>query len=101
MDTIAAPMLRNREVDRILTCDEMVNADDVTIWIDPLDATQEYTENLRQYVTTMVCIVIGEEPVAAVIHKPFEASSAWAWTGPGKGNLEDSSAKVILVVVYY
>merc|ERR1711990_934137 len=91
LDTILPPILRNREVDRILPSDTMVNADDITIWIDPLDATQEYTENLRQYVTTMVCIVIGDTPVAAVIHKPFEKSSAWAYDG--KGNLDDNSSK--------
>jgi len=94
MSTIAGPHLRNREVDRIITEDKMYKADDITIWIDPLDATQEYTESLTQYVTTMVCIVAGDEPIAAVIHKPFEERSAWAWTGAGNGgvgNLENKS----------
>jgi len=92
MSTIAGPHLRNREVDRIITEDKMYKADDITIWIDPLDATQEYTESLTQYVTTMVCIVQGDEPIAAVIHKPFENSFAWAWTGNGGvGNLENKS----------
>ena len=40
MSTIAAPQLRNREVNRIITEDAMLDADDITIWIDPLDATQ-------------------------------------------------------------
>lgn len=92
MDSVPAPSLRNREVDRIITDDEFVNADEITVWIDPLDATQEYTEDLRQYVTTMVCIVRGTQPIAAVIHKPFEKSSAWAWVGHGT-NLIDESAK--------
>merc|ERR1712157_233268 len=94
MSTIAPPQLRNREVDRIITEDKMYKADDITIWIDPLDATQEYTESLTQYVTTMVCIVAGDEPIAAVIYKPFEESAAWAWTGAGNGgvgNLENKS----------
>lgn len=92
MDSVPAPSLRNREVDRIITDDEFVNADEITVWIDPLDATQEYTEDLRQYATTMVCIVRGNQPIAAVIHKPFEKSSAWAWVGHGT-NLVDESAK--------
>ena len=100
MSTIAAPHLRNREVDRIITEDKMYNADDITIWIDPLDATQEYTESLTQYVTTMVCIVKGDEPIAAVIHKPFEQSIAWAWTGNGGvGNLENNSENVSQLLV--
>ena len=72
----------------------MIPADEITIWIDPLDATQEYTEDLREYVTTMVCIVRGDEPIAAVIHKPFSHENAWAWVGHGS-NLKDDSAKVL------
>lgn len=48
------------------------------VWIDPLDATKEYSENLTDYVTLMACIVHKSIPIAGVIFKPFTNETYWS-----------------------
>ena len=85
--------LSSKQSAAINHADELVDKDDVTIWVDPLDATKEYTEKLYNYVTTMVCIAVKGEPVIGVIHKPFKddaTRTVWAWSGKGS-NIQDKS----------
>lgn len=37
--------------------DELVHTDDVTVWIDPLDATKEYTGNVFEFIIKHVLIL--------------------------------------------
>lgn len=66
--------IENEQVDR----GSMISQDETLVWIDPLDATKEYSENLTNYVTLMACIVHESTPVAGVIHKPFTNETFWS-----------------------
>jgi len=92
--SITVPSLSYPEVDNRVDEDTLIPPGEIAVWIDPLDATQEYTENLREYVTTMVCIAVNGRPVIGVIYKPFEKIAAWGWDGPNylsKSIEEDSN----------
>ena len=47
------------------------NLDEFTVWVDPLDATKEYSEGFLDHVTVLIGIALGKKAVAGVIHQPF------------------------------
>lgn len=80
--------------------DVQVPLRDIVVWIDPLDATQEYTENLVEYVTTLVCVAVEGKPVIGIIHQPFQNVTVWGWVGKGTSALstqEESRPLTIIV----
>ncbi|ESO03488.1 hypothetical protein HELRODRAFT_185657 [Helobdella robusta] len=65
-----------------------VNLTDAVAWIDPLDATQEFTENLFNYVTVMICLAVEGRPVIGVVYKPFSEQLYWSYIdSEGRGHL--------------
>jgi len=57
-----------------LNCpDRLKNLDmsQLTVWVDPLDGTAEYTQGLLDHVTVLIGIAAGKEAVAGVIHQPY------------------------------
>ncbi|CAP32407.2 Protein CBG13639 [Caenorhabditis briggsae] len=56
---------------------------DVRVFVDPLDATQEFTEGLTEYVTVMACIVVDAEPIFGAIYRPFFNETIFGLQGFG------------------
>lgn len=56
---------------RPLTLEQLGN---VALWIDPLDATYEYTMNMNEYVSVMGCLTLDTIPIASIIHFPFNGN---------------------------
>ena len=45
--------------------------EEITVWVDPLDGTKEYTEGLLDHVTVLIGIAVGKRAVAGVINQPY------------------------------
>jgi len=48
-----------------------VALDSITVWVDPLDGTKEFTQGLLDHVTVLIGIAVGGRAVAGVVHQPF------------------------------
>jgi hypothetical protein len=56
------------------------------VFIDPLDATKEFTLGNHFCVVTLVGIAVDGEALAGVMHQPFEGTAGrtmWGWVGVG------------------
>jgi len=58
---------------------EEVREDRLTIWIDPLDATDEYVAGNYEYVTVMAGLAIDGKCFGGIIHKPFSDETLWVF----------------------
>eukprot|EP01083_Nonionella_stella_P208425 756384_1 len=78
-----------------------VPTEDVTVWIDPLDGTKEFTRGDVKSVTVLIGIAVKGRAVAGVISQPFVNSEAtnrpktvWGCAGVGVFGLEASNPRV-------
>jgi len=65
-------------IDGVKGGDDLLDPSKISIIVDPLDATKEYTEetdldgtDMLPYVTTLICIVEDEVPIAGIVGRPF------------------------------
>ena len=45
--------------------------DSITVWVDPLDGTKEFTQGLLDHVTVLIGMAVGGRAVAGVVLQPF------------------------------
>ncbi|TYZ68654.1 hypothetical protein PybrP1_000294 [[Pythium] brassicae (nom. inval.)] len=63
-----------------------LSADDVVLWIDPLDGTKKFAEKKYDEVSVLIGVAYRKRPVAGVMHLPFAGPhGATYWGGPGIG----------------
>ncbi|XP_077966954.1 3'(2'),5'-bisphosphate nucleotidase 1-like isoform X2 [Styela clava] len=48
-----------------------IKQNEVVVWVDPLDGTAEFTQNLLDHVTVLIGIAVNGKAVAGVINQPF------------------------------
>nr|CAI5850260.1 unnamed protein product [Callosobruchus analis] len=74
-----------------------IDAQDVVVWVDPLDGTSEYTQGLLDHVTVLIGIAVKGRAIAGVIHQPYYGYKStptslgrtiWGLVGAGIGGMQ-------------
>jgi len=67
---------------------------ELAVFLDPLDASQEYSEGLWDYVTVSACVTRCGVPIVGLIYQPFQ--QRLYWTRPGTAvNVAFSAADAV------
>lgn len=72
-----------------------VSDEDIVVWVDPLDGTNEYTQGFLEHVTVLIGIAIKDKAIGGVIHQPYFKTNngdigrtIWGVKGIGIGGFE-------------
>ncbi|KAK2705965.1 3'(2'),5'-bisphosphate nucleotidase 1-like isoform X2 [Artemia franciscana] len=81
---------------------ETIKEEELTVWVDPLDGTTEFTWGAVDHVTVLIGVAYKDRPIGGVIHQPFYKAikgdpnlsagrTLWAIRGLGYGGFEAKS----------
>jgi len=56
--------------------------EDITLYVDPIDGTKDFTEGLFSSVTVLIGIVLKNRPIAGVVYQPWSEDNKNAPKGP-------------------
>jgi len=60
-----------------------MSANDLVLWVDPLDGTKEFTEGIKEAVTCLIGISYKGRPIAGIVNRPFVNQTIWGIVGVG------------------
>jgi fructose-1,6-bisphosphatase/inositol monophosphatase family enzyme len=80
------PQTKNIEKDDIISASRLLNLrgksslplTELAIYVDPLDATLEYSEGLTEFVSVSACVTRCGKPIAGVVYFPFSKRIYWS-----------------------
>lgn len=98
IDTVSKTLLEGQKPEDA-AFNPLVPLEDVTVYIDPLDATAEFVLGNKQSPATLVGIAVKSVAFGGVMHQPFEGKNGrtlWSMMGFGCGDDNEIKEKNIL-----